>query len=219
MGEGIALAHMNFSGDDAEMNAAIERAQRQLPELRRALDEPSNEHLTLRPWRDSDLEPFAAMNADPEVMRYFPSVLSKAEAAECLDRLRRGIDERGWGLWAVDVDGAFAGFTGLSVPTFSAHFTPCTEIGWRFRREFWGRSLAYRAAREVLSFGFECLKLPEIVSFTATTNARSRRLMERLGFVRDADGDFDHPRIPEGHVLRRHVLYRIQPDHRLARTG
>src|SRR5258706_2207314 len=152
------------------------------------------------------------MNADPEVMRHFPALLTKAESAESLERLRRAIDERGWGLWAVDVDGVFAGFTGLNIPSFSAHFTSCTEIGWRFRREFWGQGLAYRAACEALLFGFDSLKLPEIVSFTAATNLRSRRLMERLRFDRDASGDFDHPSIPEGHVLRRHVLYRIGPD-------
>jgi RimJ/RimL family protein N-acetyltransferase len=135
-----------------------------------------------------------------------------------MDRLRRAIDERGWGLWAVDVDGVFAGFTGLNVPNFSAPFMPRTEIGWRFRREFWGRGLAYRAAREALRFGFESLKLEEIVSFTAATNIRSRRLMERLKFERDGSGDFDHPSIPEGHVLRRHVLYRIRPHAALEPT-
>jgi RimJ/RimL family protein N-acetyltransferase len=168
------------------------------------------ERLILRQWRDPDLGPYAAMNADPEVMRHFPALMSRAESAASLDRLRRVIDERGWGLWVVEVDGAFAGFTGLNVPGFSAPFTPCTEIGWRFRREFWGRGIAYRAAVEALGFGFTSLKLREILSFTAATNARSRRLMERLGMQRDAEGDFDHPAVPEGHELRRHVLYRIQ---------
>jgi len=167
------------------------------------------EQLMLRQWKDSDLEPYAAMNADPEVMRHFPALLTKEESAASLERLRRAIDERGWGLWVVEIDAAFAGFTGLNVPAFTAHFTPCTEIGWRLRREFWGRGLAYRAAREALRFGFESLNLSEIVSFTAATNLRSQRLMERLGFDRDANGDFDHPNIPEGHVLRRHVLYRL----------
>jgi RimJ/RimL family protein N-acetyltransferase len=170
------------------------------------------EQLILRQWRDSDLEPYAAMNADPEVMRYFPALMSKSESAASLERLRRSIDERGWGLWAVEIEGAFAGFTGLNSPNFSAPFMPCVEIGWRFRREFWGRGLAFRAAVEALRFGFESLKLAEIVAFAATTNARSRRLMERLGFRRDIAGDFDHPSIPEGHNLRRHVLYRIGPD-------
>lgn len=166
------------------------------------------ETLILRTWKDSDLEPYAAMNADPDVMHHFPALLTRAESVASFARLRSVIDQRGWGLWAVEVDGVFAGLTGLNIPAFSAHFTPCTEIGWRFRREFWGRGLATRAAQQALSFGFEVLKLEEMVSFTATTNVRSWRLMERLGFERDASGDFDHPAIPQGHVLCRHVLYR-----------
>lgn len=168
------------------------------------------ECLILRQWQDSDLEPFAEMNADPEVMRYFPSPLSRTESEALQSRYRRAIDERGWGFWVVDVDGVFAGLTGLNIPGFTAHFTPCTEIGWRLRREFWGRGLAYRAASEALSFGFESLKLPEIVSFTAVVNLPSRKLMEQLGFKHDEPGDFDHPSISEGHLLRRHVLYRKQ---------
>jgi RimJ/RimL family protein N-acetyltransferase len=166
------------------------------------------ERLILRQWRDEDLEPFAGMNADPEVMRHFPALLSRAESEASMNVFRRAIDERGWGLWAVEVEGVFAGFTGLGIPRFTAHFTPCTEVGWRFRAEFWGRSLAYRAAREALSFGFMTLKLPEIVSFTAATNVRSQKLMKRLGLQYDARDDFDHPALPDGHILRRHVLYR-----------
>jgi RimJ/RimL family protein N-acetyltransferase len=176
------------------------------------------EALILRQWKDSDLGPYTAMNADLEVMRHFPALLTPAESAASFKRLRGAIAERGWGLWAVEVDGVFAGFTGLNIPTFSAHFTPCTEIGWRFRREFWGRGLATRAAQEALAFGFGVLKLSEIVSFTAATNVRSWRLMERLGFERDVSGDFDHPAIPEGHVLRRHRLYRKSADKALRAT-
>jgi RimJ/RimL family protein N-acetyltransferase len=167
------------------------------------------EQIRLRQWQDSDLEPYAAMNADPEVMRHFPALLTKEESAASLERNRRAIDERGWGFWAVEVDGIFAGFTGLNVPRFSAHFTPCTEIAWRFRREFWGRGLACKAARKALAFGFESLGLLEIVAFTAVANTRSRQLMERLGFARDLNGDFDHPLIPVGHAVRPHVLYRL----------
>jgi RimJ/RimL family protein N-acetyltransferase len=170
------------------------------------------EQLLLRQWRDSDLEPYAAMNADLEVMRYFPIPLTWDESVASLERQRRAIAERGWGFWAVEVDGVFAGFTGLSTPRFTAHFTPCTEIGWRFRREFWGRGLAFRAACEALRFGFESLRLSEIVSFTAASNLRSRRLMERLGFVRDLGGDFEHLFIPGGHELRRHMLYRLRVE-------
>jgi RimJ/RimL family protein N-acetyltransferase len=161
-------------------------------------------------WKDDDLEPYAAMNADPEVMTYFPKLLTKAESAESIARLRAGIAERGWGLWAVEVNGIFAGFTGLAQPTFKAHFTPCTEIGWRFRKEFWGRSIAYASARAALAYAFDTLKLLELVSFTAVVNARSRRLMERLGFTRNAAEDFLHPGLPSASPLQLHVLYRMR---------
>jgi RimJ/RimL family protein N-acetyltransferase len=166
------------------------------------------ERIILRQWMDSDLEPYSEMNSDPAVMRYFPALLTKEESEASLRRLKKGIEEAGWGLWAVDVDGVFAGFTGLNVPKFEAAFIPCVEIAWRFQRAFWGRSLAYRAALEALHFGFEKLGLGEIVSFTAVGNFRSRRLMERLGFTHDMEGDFDHPLIPVGNEAQRHVLYR-----------
>lgn len=170
------------------------------------------ETLLLRPWKDDDLAPFQEMNFDPEVMRHFPALLTPAESAAIFAGLRRTLDKRGWGLWAVEIDGTFAGFTGLNIPDFSAPFTPCIEIGWRFRREFWGRGLATRAAEEALRYGFDTLSLHEVVAFTASTNTRSWRLMERLGFERDLEGDFDHPALPEHHVLRRHVLYRKRSD-------
>lgn len=163
----------------------------------------------LRQWRESDLDSYAAMNADPEVMRYFPARWSWAESEASLQRMRRAIDERGWGLWAVEVDGTWAGLTGLNTPTFTAPFTPCVEIGWRYRREFWGRGVAFQAAQQALAYGFETLRLDEIVAFTAAGNLRSRRLMERLGFHHDAGQDFEHPFIPAGHALRCHVLYRL----------
>lgn len=127
-----------------------------------------------------------------------------------LGRIRQALRDRGWGLWAVDVDGRLAGFTGLAQPTFSSPFTPCVEIGWRLRREFWGRGLAFQAARQAEAYAFKTLGLPELVSFTAVINQRSRRLMERLGFVRDPKDDFLHPRLPAGHPIQPHVLYRKQ---------
>ena len=168
--------------------------------------------LTLRQWNDSDLAPFAAMSADPEVMRFFLATLTTEQSAAMMERIRRTIDEQGWGWWAVEVDGEFAGLTGLSVPKIAAPFMPCTEIAWRFRREFWGRGVAIEAARKALSFGFETLNLTEIVSFTAAINVPSWKLMERIGFKRDVAGEFDHPALPEGHTLRRHVLYRLPRD-------
>lgn len=162
----------------------------------------------LRAWTDADLAPFAAMSADAEVMRYFPSTLGFEQAREVMQRFREEVDRRGWGFWAVEVDGEFAGLTGLNEPRFEAHFTPCVEIGWRLARKFWGRGLAFAAARQAEDHGFEVLKLDELVSFTAVINAPSRRLMERLGFTRDLAGDFLHPSLPENHPLRPHVLYR-----------
>ena len=164
--------------------------------------------IVLRQWKDDDLEPFAAMNADPEVMKFFPKLLTKEESTNFLNRMRAGIEERGWGFWAVEVDGTLAGVTGLAEPRFTAHFTPCVEIGWRFRREYWGRSIAFAAARAAESFAFTNLKLPELVTFTATINKRSRRLMERLGFSRKVAENFRHPSVPDESPLSLHVLYR-----------
>ncbi|RYF38313.1 MAG: N-acetyltransferase, partial [Cytophagaceae bacterium] len=127
-------------------------------------------------WRDRDLQRFAEMNADPEVMRFFLKPLSFEESKAAMQRFRDGIDQRGWGLWAVEVEGEFAGFTGLSEPTFESNFTPCVEIGWRFRPAYWGRGIAYAAAREAEAFAFGHLKLPELVSFTTESNVRSRKL-------------------------------------------
>lgn len=168
------------------------------------------ETLILRQWEDRDLEHFVEMNADPDVMRHFPATLSREESEASFEKLRASIDERGWGLWVVEVEGVFAGFTGLNIPSYPLPFAPCTEIGWRFRPEFWGRGLATRAAREALRYGFEVLKLPEIVSFTTPVNERSWKLMERLGFERDVEGEFKHPVLPENHPLRRHYLYRLK---------
>ena len=166
--------------------------------------------ILLRQWRDEDLEPFAAMNADAEVMAFFPKPLSQAESAEFLRSMRACIAERGWGLWAVEVDGVFAGFTGLNEPKFEAHFTPCVEIGWRLQREYWGRGIAYAAAVQAERFAFEELKLTGLVSFTAAINTRSRRLMERLGFRRNEQEDFRHPTLAKESPLSPHVLYRKQ---------
>lgn len=170
------------------------------------------EQVSLRQWRDADLDPLAAMNRDPRVMRYFPSLPDREQSAAALRRQRDFIEQRGWGLWAVDVDGEFAGFTGLAVPTFAAPFLPCVEVGWRLRHEYWGRGIAFRAAQEALGHAFTVLCLPEVVSFTAAVNLRSRRLMERLHFTRDEAGDFLHPAIPAGHELSPHVLYRLRNE-------
>ena len=168
------------------------------------------DRLLLRQWTAADREPFARFNADPRVMAYFPSTLSRAESDGLADLAENHIARNGWGLWAVDVPGvtSFAGFIGLGRPRFDAHFTPCVEIGWRLGPEFWGRGYATEGARAVLRFGFDTLGLSEIVSFTTETNLPSRRVMERIGMTHDPRDDFDHPGLPPPHRLRRHVLYR-----------
>jgi RimJ/RimL family protein N-acetyltransferase len=167
--------------------------------------------LLLRPWRDEDLAPFAAMGADPRVMEHFPARLTRAESDAQALLLRRQLEERGWGLWAVEAPGVapFIGFTGLSVPRFHAPFTPCVEVGWRLAAEHWGQGYATEAARAAVAYAFGQLQLPALVSFTVPANARSRAVMERLGFTHRPDEDFEHPSLPEGHPLRRHVLYRL----------
>jgi RimJ/RimL family protein N-acetyltransferase len=186
--------------------------------------------LVLRAWRDEDLAPFAALNADPVVMEHFPAPLSRAESDAFGARVRSEMAERGFGLWAVELPGVapFVGFTGLAVVRFDAPFARATahaprsgarrrpqaneviEIGWRLAREHWGRGYAPEAARAALAHGFGALGLAEIVSFTAVGNFRSRRVMEKIGMTHDPAGDFDHPSLPAGHRLRRHVLYRIR---------
>lgn len=161
----------------------------------------------LRDWKETDFEPFAEMNSDPEVMRYLAPV-TRSESLDTFDRIREEISQRGWGVWPVEVDGIFAGMVGLHVPEWHRPFSPCTEVLWRLRKEFWGRGIAHTAAREAIDYGFSKADLEEIVSFTTPTNVRSIRLMERLGFKRDHQGDFDHPEVPAGNDLRRHVLYR-----------
>jgi RimJ/RimL family protein N-acetyltransferase len=164
--------------------------------------------LILRQWRDEDREPFAALNADPEVMRYFPAPMTREQSDAMVDWASGLIDERGWGLWALEVEGAapFVGFVGLNVPRF---MPDVVEIGWRLAREHWGNGYASEAARETLRFGFEELGLDEIVSFTSVVNARSRAVMERIGMAHDPSRDFDHPNVPVG-PLKRHVLYSIR---------
>jgi RimJ/RimL family protein N-acetyltransferase len=175
-----------------------------LPELR-------TKRLILRRWISEDREPFAILNADPAVMEHFPATLSRAESDALADRIEAHFAKHAFGLWAVEIPGVapFVGYVGLSAPSFQAHFTPCVEVGWRLARDHWGKGYATEGARAALAFGFEQLHLDEIVSFTTSANLRSRRVMERIGMGHSLADDFDHPGLPEGHPLRRHVLYRI----------
>ena len=171
--------------------------------------------LQLRLWRDEDLEPFAALNADRRVREFFPSIQTHEESAESMRYIRDHFQRHGFGLWAVDVIGgpAFIGFIGLAVPAFDAPFMPCVELGYRLAFEHWGRGYATEGARAAIAVGFGALGLDEIVALTAVGNERSRRVMERVGMTRHAGDDFDHPNIVAGHPLRRHVLYRLTaPD-------
>jgi RimJ/RimL family protein N-acetyltransferase len=151
------------------------------------------------------------MNADPRVMEYLPGLLSEEESGALTARIEDHFEQYGFGLWAVEICdvASFAGFLGLLVARFEARFTPCVEIGWRLSAKHWGHGYATEGARAALAFGFEALGLEEIVSFTVPGNRRSRRVMERIGMIRNPADDFDHPLLPEGHPLRRHVLYRI----------
>ena len=169
------------------------------------------QRLVLRPWRPEDKEPFAAMNADPAVMEFFAATLSRSESDALADTFAAEMAEHGFCPWAVERrDGAaFGGFIGLhKVPAYLS-FAPAVEIGWRLARPWWGRGLATEGAAAALRFGFEALDLDEIVSFTAVVNQRSQRVMQRLGMIRAPSEDFDHPHVPEGHLVRPHVLYRL----------
>lgn len=167
------------------------------------------ERLRLRQWRPEDREPFAALNADPRVMEFFPATLDRAASDAMAERCETLIAERGWGFWAAEskAGGDFIGFVGLHTPIPELPFSPCVEVGWRLAFDYWGKGLAGEAARGALRVGFERLRLPEIVSFTALRNARSRAVMERLGML--PAGIFEHPALPPGHGLRQHWLYRL----------
>ena len=180
---------------------------------------PETERLLLRGWRDADLGSFAALNADPEVMAHFPSILDRAESDAMVDRIVDRMQQRGFGLWAVEVIGGptCIGFVGLNPIPFEAAFTPALEVGWRLARSAWGRGYAPEGAREALRFGFDELGLDQIVSFTYVGNENSRRVMEKIGMHRNPADDFDHPTLLETapHVAR-HVLYRVSRDEWLA---
>lgn len=167
----------------------------------------------LRPWHDDDLAPFAAMNADPAVMRHFPATLTRAESDAMVGRARAAMAERGFGAWALEVpEIGFAGFVGLTRVPFEAPFSrleaPAVEVGWRLCRAAWGQGYASEAARLALAHGFEVLARGEIVSFTTLANTPSIRVMQRIGMA--PAGPFDNPRVPIGHPMRPHVLYRIE---------
>ena len=169
------------------------------------------ERLRLRNWQPSDREPFAQINADPRVMEFFPKRLTREESDAMIERIEEHFRAKGFGLYAVELrdGGRFIGYVGLYTPTF-AHFTPCVEIGWRLASDAWGQGFATEGAKAVVRHAFENVGLDEIVSFTVPANQRSIRVMEKIGMMRDAADDFEHPNLPTSHPLRHHVLYRLR---------
>jgi len=169
--------------------------------------------LLLRPFRDDDRVAWAAIHADPAVMATLGPVLDRAGAVALLDRVLARWEELGYGWWCVDLDGECIGTAGLTTPTWTAPFMdpsrPCVELAWRIASPHWGRGYAPEAARAAAAFGFGELDAPELIAFTAATNMKSRRVMEKLSMMYDPAGDFDHPNVEDGNPLRRHVLYRL----------
>ncbi|WP_299819303.1 GNAT family N-acetyltransferase [uncultured Roseibium sp.] len=172
--------------------------------------------LLLRAWREEDVDPFAEMCADPDVMRYFPEPLSREKSELLISRCRQKQAKHGFSMSPVEAKagGEFLGFVGLSRPDYVAPlpFDPCVEIGWRLKQSAWGKGYASEAARAWLRFGFETIELEEIVAFTIPENFPSQKVMQRIGMRRDHDGDFLHPSLPRDHPVAPHVLYRLSRD-------
>jgi ribosomal-protein-alanine N-acetyltransferase len=169
--------------------------------------------LVLRPFTPSDLAPFAALNAHPLVVASLGAPPARDESDAVVDAFNAELDREGWGVWAVGITGGppFIGMVGLHRVDPALPCAPAVEIAWRLHPAHWGHGFATEAATASLHHGFTVGGLAEIVAFTAVTNTRSRSVMERTGMVRDPTADFDHPRVPAGSPLRRHVLYRGRP--------
>ncbi|WP_353858932.1 GNAT family N-acetyltransferase [Azospirillum formosense] len=174
----------------------------------------TSSRLILRPWRDGDGDAFHALSQNPAVMEHLMPLPDRAASDAVIRRIGEHFDRHGFSFWAVERPGhsPFIGFVGLAHVTWEAPFAPAVEVGWRLDPAHWGQGLATEAAGLALAHGFDSVGLDEIVAFTVPENRRSRRVMERLGMERDAAADFDHPRVPDGHRLKRHVLYRIGRD-------
>ena len=179
-----------------------------------SVTEIQTERLRLRQWRDDDRDAFAAMGQDPRVMEHFPEPANRTTSDQLVDHWQAHIARNGWGFWAAERldSGEFIGFVGLQVPSRPFPFSPCVEVGWRLAHAHWDHGFASEAARHALQFGFEHLRLDEIVSFTTLRNLRSQAVMQKIGMQRDAT-TFDHPRIEPGHPMREHCLYRLSRSH------
>lgn len=174
--------------------------------------ELKTKRLVLREWKKSDLIPFAKMNNDPKVMEFFPSTLIKQESDKLVKKIQKEFQEEKFGLWAVEITDVapFIGFIGLHNVSFSAHFTPAIEIGYRLAFKYWNKGYALEGAKAVVDYAFNTLDLKEIVSFTSTNNIRSIKLMKKLNMVNDPKDNFDHPKLSKNHPLSQHVLYRLK---------
>lgn len=177
------------------------------------LIEVNTNRLRLRQWRDEDREPFARLNGDARVMEFYPSVLDRAASDAMIDRVQALIADRGWGLWAVEIEATqeFIGYVGLHIPKPDLPCYPCVEVGWRLAFDYWGKGYATEAAQGAVRVGFELLDLDEIVSFTALSNLRSQAVMERLNMKRSPE-TFVHPSLPPQHPLAEHYLYRLSRE-------
>jgi RimJ/RimL family protein N-acetyltransferase len=189
---------------------------RQVPQVPQ-IPQLVTERLVLRGWEDSDRDALARLNADAQVMEYFPATLSRAESDAAMDRWLASWSDYGFGMWCAERrdSAAFVGIIGLARATFEASFTPVVEVGWRLSPEHWGQGLASEGGRASLRFGFETNAADAadgIVALTARTNVRSQRVMQRLGMRYEPENDFDHPGVPAGHRIRPHVLHRITRD-------
>ncbi len=176
----------------------------------------STERLGLRRWIESDLIPFTQMNKDVEVMKYFPTTLTDKETFAMVQRINLHFDKNSFGLFAVEnkLTGQFIGFTGFAIPTFDAFFTPCIEIGWRYKKEAWGQGFATEAANACLNYGFDSLQFDKVVSFTSAINLNSEKVMKNIGMSKV--GEFDHPKVEVTNILCKHVLYEIKnPEKRV----
>lgn len=169
------------------------------------------QRLILRPWRETDLEPFAKLNADPKVMEFYPSVMTRDNSDALAMKFQREFKGRGYGFWAIEVPGIadFIGYVGLNYWNLDMPFAPCVDVGWRLDSSFWGHGYATEGAEASLHFGFKMLKLFEIVAMATINNTRSKRVMERLGMTTDSAENFEHPKVPKGDPLSWRVLYRL----------
>lgn len=172
----------------------------------------STERLCLRKWQYPDYEPFISLNADPDVMKYFPKILNREESLAMIERIRISFETNNYGLYAVEhkISKEFLGFTGFSKPSFKISFTPCIEIGWRFKKDVWGNGYATEAASACLNYGFGELGFNQVFSFTTIGNLKSESVMKRIGM--NKIGEFNHPSLDASSALRPHVLYEISKN-------